>query len=456
MLWRRAYQKLVDWKEKGPVTALCIIGARQTGKTTLIREFGKHADKHFVELNFLLDSGAAAIFADASDAEAILTNLTAYVQQPMEPGRTLVLLDEIQACPNARTAIKALVEDGRFDYIETGSQLGVHYRNVRSYPVGYEEIYYMYPMDLEEFCRAVGVQQETLDHLRACCNGTAILSDSVHATMKKLFQSYIVIGGMPAVVDCYVKTHDIGQVIGKQRELLELYRQDITQYAEGADKIKVRAVFDSIPAQLSDKNRRFFLSSVDPHGRNNRYESSFLWLSNAGVALPCYNVSAPQPPLQLNEKHNLFKLFMGDTGLLCASSMENIQFDLLQGKLDINSGSILENVFAQLLRANGYSLYYYDSKRIGEVDFLLQDGRSIDLLEVKSGKDYHIHASLTRMMKTDEWSFRQALVFCGGKPEELDGIRYLPWYMIMFLKPTQMPDHLIYEIDLSGLAQRPL
>ncbi len=451
MLQRRAYQKLASWKEQPGRKALCILGARQIGKTTLIRQFGREQYACFVELNFLTDPDAGRIFSGKLDANTIITNLTAYTRKPMIPGRTLVLLDEIQACPEARTAIKFLVEDGRFDYIESGSLLGVRHREVRSYPVGFEEIYQMYPLDLEEYLWANGVQPSTIDYLRDCFEQGIPVTEAVHQTMLRLFYSYIVVGGMPDVVQHYVNTHDIAQVIARQREILELYRLDIAQYAQGSDKPKIRSIFDSIPAQLSEKNRRFILSALDVNGRQNRYADSFNWLADAGVALPCYNVTAPQPPLQLNEKHNLFKLFLADTGLLCAACMDNVQFAILNGDLQINLGSILENVMAQQLKANGFRLNYFDGKRTGEVDFVLQSGMKIHLVEIKSGNDYHSHPALNRIRNTPEWSFGQTLVFCKGNTEQVDGVQYHPWYMAAFLKPPQPPRELKYEIDLSAL-----
>lgn len=451
MLKRTVYDKLIRWKESQNRRALCIIGARQTGKTTIIREFGKKNYKYFVEINFVTDKDAEKIFDDSLDADTIIENLTAFKMQKMEPGETLVFLDEIQECPNARSAIKFLVEDGRFDYIESGSLLGVRHREVRPYPVGFEEICYMYPMSFEEFIIANGVQESTLEMLDSCCRTESEVSQSVHDTMLKLFYTYIVVGGMPAAVQTYITTHDIGKVVNIQREILELYRLDISKCAEGNDKIKIRAIFDSIPSQLDDKNRRFFLSKVDKNGRQNRYENSFLWLSDAGVALPSYNVTEPQPPLQLNEKRNIFKLFMNDTGLLCAACMKNIQFDILQGNVAVNMGSILENLFAQAIKCNGFSLNYYESKKYGEIDFVVQNGMMIDLIEIKSGNDYTKHPALDNMMKTDNWSFGEKIVFCKGNIRKQGEILYLPWYMIMFYRPDPVPEGYIYEVDLSAL-----
>ena len=452
MLYRKAYDKLLAWKNQSNKKALCIMGARQIGKTTVIRQFGLEQYECFVEINFITDPDAVKIFAGNLDAETIITNLTAYTRKPMLPGKTLVLLDEIQACPDARTAIKFLVEDGRFDYIESGSLLGVKYKEVRSYPVGFEELYQMYPMDLEEYLWANGIQKSTIQYLKDCYENGAPVTDAVHQTMCKLFYSYIVVGGMPDVVQTYVNTHDIAQVIARQSEILELYRLDIAQYARGNDKIKIRAIFDSIPAQLSEKNRRFILASVNPKGRQERYVDSFNWLSDAGVALPCYNVVEPQPPLRLNEKHNLFKLFMGDTGLLCAACMENVQFAILNGELHINMGSILENLIAQQLKCNGFHLNYFDGKRTGEIDFVIQNGMGIELVEVKSGSDYKAHSALNKIRNTEAWKFNKASVFCKGNVESEGGVCYYPWYMIMFMKAYQTPKEMKYEVDLSALV----
>ena len=451
MLQRKAYQKLLDWKKDRNHKALCIFGARQIGKTTLIRQFGKENYRNFVEINFVSDTDAAGIFAGDLDVNTIITNLTAYTRQPMEPGETLVFFDEVQECPNVRTAIKFLVEDGRFDYIESGSLLGTKYKTVKSLPVGFEEIYRMYPIDFEEFLWANGVQEATIQYLKNCMDAKAPVLPAVHETMTKLFYSYIVVGGMPDVVQTYVDTHDIGKVIGVQTSLLELYRQDIARYAEGSEKVKIQAIFDAIPSQLNDKNRRFMVNSLAPTARLARYEDSFQWLSDAGVALPCYNVTEPQTPLKLNEKHNLFKLFLNDVGLLCAACMENVQFDLLSGNLDVNLGSILENIVAQQLKANGYDLFYFDAKKYGEVDFVVSGGVHTRLIEVKSGNDYKKHSALDKIRAVSEWSFRDSIVLCKGNLELADDVLYLPWYMMIFVCPDAPPRGLIYEVDLSAL-----
>ena len=451
MLYRKAYEKLLSWKSEKNKKALCIIGARQIGKTTLIREFAKENYENFAEINFILDDDAKLIFEGKLDANTIIENLTAYIRKPLKPGKTLILFDEIQNCPNVRTAIKFLVEDGRFDYIESGSMLGVTYKDIKSFPVGFEDIYQMFPMDFEEFLLANGVSSSTIKKLEKCFLENEPVSQSIHNTMIKLFQTYIVVGGMPQVVQKYVDTHDIGAVIETQNSIIEQYKLDISQYAQGNDKIKIKAIFNSIPSQLDDKNRRFILKHIDENGRQNRYENSFMWISDAEVALPCFNITAPEPPLQLNEKHNLFKLFMGDTGLLCAACMENIQFGILNGDLTINMGSILENMIATQLKSNGFNLNYFDAKKYGEIDFVIQNGLHIELIEVKSGNDYKKHTALNNVRSVSEWKIKKSYVLCNGNIQNENGIKYLPWYMIMFIKPEKIEKGTKFEVDISGL-----
>ena len=275
MLERKLYSRLTAWKNSENKKAFCIIGARQIGKTTLVREFARNNYNHFAEINFITEPKASNIFRETFDVDTIITNLTAYLRKPLVPGETLIFFDEIQKCPQVRTAIKFLVEDGRFDYVESGSLLGVNFQDIPSFPVGFEEIHEMYPMDFEEFAIANGVQRETLSYLHDCfCNLKAV-SKSVHDTMKKLFYAYIVVGGMPEAVQIFVDTHDIGKVINFQNSILSQYRLDIAQYAGNDDKIKIKAIFDSIPAQLDAKNRRFIVTSLNPSARLSRYENSF-------------------------------------------------------------------------------------------------------------------------------------------------------------------------------------
>lgn len=449
MLYRKAYDKLLEWKNNGCKKALCIQGARQIGKTTIIREFGKNEFECFVELNFILDKKARQIFEDNLDANTIIEGITALTRKKLIEGNTLILFDEIQECPNARTAIKFLVEDGRFSYIESGSLLGVKNKIVASYPVGFEEIYHMYPLDFREFLMANQIKDSTIEILNNAYIHKLAVADNIHEIITKLFYLYIVVGGMPEVVDTYVKSHDIGKVVSIQNDIIELYKQDIGKYSFDGDKPKIRAIYDSVPSQLNDKNRRFKVSSLDSNARLIRYEDSFNWLIDAGVVNPCYNVSEPTGSLSLNQKRNLFKLYLSDTGLLCAQSMDDIQFDLIQGNTGVNMGSILENVMAQMFVANGFPLCYFDSHKFGELDFVLQNGTNVDYVEIKSGNDFIKHSSLDKMKTI--WKHNDNIVFCKSNVFVKDDIVYYPWYMAMFYTFKKEVKDYIYKIDTQNL-----
>ena len=306
----------------------------------------------------------------------------------------------------------------------------------------------MYPLSFKEFLNANGVSGDIINYLQKSYDERTPVSNSIHQTMIQLFQYYMIVGGMPDVVQRFIDTHDIGQVIEIQKSILELYRQDISKYAL-KDKVKIKDIFDSIPEELNDKNKRFILSKISKTARMERYENSFLWLRDAGVALPCYNVNEPIIPLKMSEKHNMFKLYMADTGLLCAASLENVQFEILKGHLDVNMGSIMENVFAQILTTNGFQLRYFDKKGKCELDFLIQQGSGVLPLEIKSGNSYQTHSALSYALQN--WNIPKAYVFCKGNIEENDNIVYLPWYMSMFLERDSIQRGFIVDVDLSGL-----
>lgn len=444
-MYRKAELILKKWKENPSKKALLVTGARQIGKTYLVRHFGKANYDNFVEINFITRPTAADIFSGDLNADTIIMNLTAFLGRSLDKGKTLIFLDEIQECPNARTAIKFLVEDGRFDYIESGSLLGVNYKPVPSYPVGYEEILQMYPMDFEEFCIANGVQPQTFEYLQECYDKKQKTTDVIHKKLSDLFKYYVIVGGMPDVVQTFIDSHDIGQVIDIQRDILAQYRQDISKYT--ADKkTKVNNIFDQIPSQLDDKSRRFKLASIDTNARLREYEDAFVWLQDAGVALSCYNLTEPKVPLKINEQSRLFKLFMGDCGLLCAMGLENVQFDILQGNLSVNMGGILENVFAQQLKSNGFVLRYLNKRSIGELDFVVQQGNQVVPIEIKSGKDYKSHAALNNALAVKDWNLKQGIVFCMDNLHFEDKIIYLPWYMIIFFKQTTLNN---LKVDLK-------
>ena len=449
-LQRKALKTLKQWKTTTDHKPLLIRGARQTGKTWLVNEFANGQYDNIVSVDFMQRPSLSGIFEQDLDPQRIIRQLELAANQRILPGRTLLFFDEIQECPSARTAIKFLVDDGQFDYIESGSLLGVRYKEVKSYPVGYEENYRMYPLDFEEFATANGIQPQTIEYLKKCYDNKETVTEAVHQSMLKLFQYYIIVGGMPAVVQKFVDTKDIGEVLKIQKDILDLYRQDISKYSDN-NKEKIKSIFDLIPAQLNDRNRRFTLSDIKNSARMLRYETSFNWLADAGVALPCYNITEPVLPLELNLQNNLFKLFLCDTGLLCAASMGNIQFNILSGDLSVNMGSILENVFAQELISNGFLLRYFNKKNIGEIDFIVQKGKSAVPIEIKSGNDYTKHKALDNLIAKQSWNINSGIVFCKGNLEIENGITYYPWYMSMFFKQETLPEHLKVNVDIVNI-----
>lgn len=454
MLRRSAYERLERWRAQPGRRALLIDGARQVGKTYLVRAFARAHYDLLVEINFIDQPEAKAIFEGSLNAATVIPLLSAFAGRPLEPGRTLVFLDEIQACPRARTAIKFLVDDGRFDYIESGSLLGVSYCEPPSLPVGYESVLRLYPLTFEEFCWALDVQPEVLDLVRECFERQCVVPEPVHGRLMRLFSYYLAIGGMPAVVARFAETRDVARALEVQQDILALYRMDIARYAR--NKAHVRAIFDAIPAELDKQNKRFRLSDLAKSARTERYESDFIWLADAGVGLPCFNVSELVAPLRLNVKHSMFKLFLCDTGLLTAQLADGVQFKILQGQLDVNWGAVLENAFAQMLTANGFDALYYERAKHGEIDFVVQKGGKVIPIEAKSGRIFRAHASLDSVLRVREWGLELAYVFCrenvavevklpDGR-DDLATIAYLPWYMMAFVKPEGLPESLVVEL----------
>ena len=441
---RKLFQQLKDWKDRPDHKALLIDGARQVGETFAVRQFAAEHYEVFLEINLVKSPRAKSIFEGDLDAPSIIMGLTAYSGTALLPGKTLIFFDEIQECPRARTAIKFLVDDGRFDYVESGSLLGVTYQHVDSLPVGYEDELRAYPLTFAEFAVAAGIQPETLEEARRACKAQQPVLSVANDRLLRAFRIYMAVGGMPAAVQTYVDTGDLARVLEVQRGILALYRQDVAKYAP--NKAHVNAIFDAIPAQLDKKNRRFKLSDLAKTARMERYESDFMWLADAGVALPCYNVSAPTVPLQINLQHNLFKLFLCDCGLLSAASVGAVQFDIIQGDLSINQGSFLENVVAQELLAHGFRLSYYDKSKIGEVDFVLQRGSTILSVEAKSGSDFKIHRALDNLMDVEEWGLERAVVLCNGNVEKDGRVTYLPWYAVSFIEQERLPESFVVRV----------
>lgn len=430
--------------------ALLLSGARQIGKTYSVRRFAEKKFKSFIEINFVDNPDAVGIFSNAKNSSDILLRLSAFVNQPLIKGETLIFFDEVQLCPEIVTAIKFLVDDGRYRYIMSGSLLGVELNNLRSVPVGYMEVKEMYPLDLEEFMWAVGVNEDVIDSLKKSWEEKKYVDDFVHKKMMDVFRLYLIVGGMPAAVMSYKENNNLQDVMASQREIISLYKKDISQYDEKRS-LKIKEVFDLIPSELNSKSKRFFIKDINTKARAEMYENEFLWLKNAGVAIPVFNVDEPKLPLKLASSRNLFKLFSNDVGLLACQYSDGIQLKILTGDDAINHGSVYENVVAQELLAHGFDeLYYYNSKKMGELDFILEYDGNVFPVEVKSGKDYSRHRALNNILTCPEYDIPQAVVLCNNNFEVKDNVIYVPIYMMMFLQKEREID-MQFHLDLNGL-----
>lgn len=428
--------------------ALLITGARQTGKTYSIREFGK-TFKNFVEINFVDMPEAVNVFAGAKNSNDILLRLSAITRTPLVKGETLVFFDEVQKCPDIVTAIKFLVDEGSYRYIMSGSLLGVELKDLRSEPVGYMGVKEMFPLDFEEFISNIGINENIINSLREAWENLNTVDNFLHSKLMELFRLYLVIGGMPAAVNKYIESNNLQEVMTVQQDIIRMYKRDIAQY-DPENKLYIEDIFDLIPPELNAKNKRFIMKRLNENAKFERYHNSFLWLKNAGVAIPVYNVEEPKVPLLLSKSRNLFKLFQNDIGLLAAQYSDGIQLRIITGDNDINFGSIYENAVAQELTAHGLNPYYYNNKKRGELDFIVEMGGNVLPIEVKSGKDYQTHRALSNIMECDEYDIPRAVIF-NNDNMKIDGkLVYAPIYMAMFLqKKDDAPTY--YKVDLSML-----
>lgn len=448
MIERKVEQRLERFRQEDK--ALLITGARQVGKTFIIREFGKQAYQSFIEINFLEDKTAASLFENARDSRDLLLRLSAIADKPLIPGQTLIFFDEVQECPEIVTAIKFLVEEGSYRYILSGSLLGVDLKDIRSVPVGYMDIVQMYPLDFEEFALANRVSPNVIDALREAFEEKRPVDAVVHERMMALFRLYLIVGGMPAAVMKYLETNNLRDVIEEQQAIIALYKKDIARY-DPEEKLYLEDIFDLIPSELNCKNKRFILKNLNENFKFSRYSNSFLWLKDAGVALPTFCVAEPTVPLRLSKSSNLFKLFLSDVGLLASMYMDHIQVKILNGEKSINFGAVYENAAAQELKAHGFDLYYFNSKKQGELDFLIERNGHVLPIEIKSGKDYTKHAALSNVLANEDYDIPEAYVFQNDNVSQTGKITYYPIYMLMFVEKQDQSGDMVYTIDLGPL-----
>ncbi len=436
-------------------SSLLLKGARQTGKTYAIRKYAKKHGLNLIEINFYEDKKARTLFDGADNAKDVLLRISAHMHKKVSSDNTLIFFDEVQKCPEVITWIKFLVDEGSCRYALSGSLLGVELKNIESVPVGYMAVKEVYPLDMEEFARALGLSDEVFCSIRHAWESKIPVDLKVHESMLKLVQLYLIVGGMPAAVQAYIDTNDLNVVEEKQREILTLYKLDISQY-DPEKKLQINEIFELIPSELDAKNKRFILKNLNEHARFSRYEESFLWLRDAGDAIPTYNITEPKIPLRLNEQRNLFKLFQNDVGLLACQYAAGIQLKLLQNEIDVNYGAIYENLVAQELNCHGFAgedrgLYYFNNKKLGELDFVLEQNGKVIPVEVKSGKAYDRHNALNNVLENESYCINNAYVLCNGNVATVGQRTYLPIYMLMFIQKHPTAEKQIYKLDLSGI-----
>ena len=438
MLKRKAYQKLLEWKNAHHHNCLMVQGARQVGKTYLVREFGKKEYKSFVEINFIKNPELKLIFNDNLDPETIYKKMTAMINGVnLIKGNTLIFLDEIQACGNARTALKFLAEDGRFDVITSGSLLGLTYgedddENTEvplSVPTGYETFLMMYSLDFEEFLWAEGYEN-SIPYLKEFFDKKEKVPSVLNNKFETLFREYMVVGGMPEVVSDYVENHDFTRVSAIQEKILENYRFDIAKHAKGAEKIKVRKCYDAIPKQLAKELTKFQYSTVEKGQTSKKYGGSVQWLKDSNLVNPCYNIHEPYLPLIANAYDEQFKLYINDTGLLCAMYGFEVKKAILENTIKGNAkGGIYENIIAEMLVKKGHKLYYYKPDDSNELEFLIEKNASVIPIEVKAGNT--ATKSLNRFIESYKPFIAYKLI---DGNVGVDGVRLtLPHYMVMFI-----------------------
>ncbi len=393
------------------------------------------------------------MFKDLSNTKDLLARLSLFTKQKLIKRDTLIFFDEVQICPEVITYIKFLVDEGSYNYILSGSLLGIEINDLRSVPVGYLTIKRMFPLTFREFALNLGLNSSILENLETSFKEKKPVDDFIHKKMMELFRVYLVVGGMPAAVNRYIETNNLNEVIDIQNQIVNLYKKDITQYDKN-NKLAIAQIFELIAPQLNSQNKRFIIKDIKSGVKFDRYENSFLWLKDAGFALPVYNVETPKIPLKLSKSRSLFKLFMSDVGLLASECSQGIQLKIISGDDKLNYGAIFENYIAQELTACEHDLYYYNNKKRGELDFLIEYDGEVLPIEVKSGKDYKVHRALSNIMDCGEFNLNRALIFNNSNLKVEGKLTYAPIYMAMFLKQEIKDEDSIYKIDLSELNKR--
>lgn len=443
MLYRKIASKIESFLKSGKKRMLVVSGARQVGKSYIIREVGMRLYSNFIEVNMEEDKQSNRLFENTRTVEDFMIALSTIAGAKMKDSeKTLVFIDEIQAYSHLLTLAKFLVEDGRFTYIASGSQLGIALKTTQSIPIGSIELLSMYPLDFEEFLIANGVGELLINEMRRKFEAKEALNESLHMKVMDYFRKYLLVGGMASAVNTYLSEHNMVSVRNIHRDISLLYKNDAAKYeSESLRKLKIQRIYDMVPSNLEKVKKRIVAKDIElkKGKRMTDYQDEFEYLISSGITLEVQAISKPSYPLVENSGKNLLKLYMSDIGLLTGILYHNDVQPIMNDKCGVNLGSVYENVVAQELKAHGFKLYYYDNKKNGEVDFLID---SVDLLsvlpiEVKSGKDYYIHTALNNLLKVEEYKISNGIVFSNEAKVYTNGnVIYMPIYFVMFLRSS--------------------
>lgn len=439
MLFRKIENQIEAHLCSGSDKILIVDGARQIGKSYIIRHVGQRLFKNYIELNMEADKVGARLFAEAKTTSDFYMALSTIAGDKMgDKASTLVFIDEIQAYDHLLTMLKFLRDEDRFNYIASGSQLGITLKQTSSIPLGSIRILHMYPMDFEEFLIANGVGSTFIDEMRTRFMRQEALPEAIHNRIFDLFRKYLIVGGMPDAVNTFVSTQNILEIRSIQQNIHHLYGVDASRYESVNKRLRIQRIYEMVPSNMENRKKRIVAQQIE--GKTGKrmadYANEFDYLISSGITLEVKAISKPSFPLIENSGKNLLKLYLNDVGILTDILYRNNIMPILSDERSTNLGSVYETVVAQELRAHGFNLFYYDNKKNGEVDYLIDnyDNLSVAPIEVKSGKDYNVHSALNHFLQVEEYNIRKAYVFSNTRETSAtNGITYLPIYYVMFL-----------------------
>lgn len=431
MLKRKILNDLINWKNTKDKECLLVKGARQVGKTYIIEEFGKNYYDNYVYLNFFRNPNLKNIFEGSLEASEIYKKMSIYIPNFKLVANTLIFLDEIQECPNARTALKFLAIDNKYDVIASGSLLGISYKSVPSIPVGYERQLTMYSLDFEEFLWAIGFNENSISYIKEHFENHEKIENGINDEMFRKLREYIVVGGMPDVVNTFIETNNFSDVQKAQDKILFDYNDDIIKYAENVEKPKIRKCYNSIPKQLAKENKKFQYSVVEKGSTSRKYADSVQWLVDANLVIPVYNVSNPILPLDACSKEDYFKIYLNDIGLICAMYGFDIKAPILENSLSGSAkGGIYENLICDILTKRGYKLHFYkNDDNTQELEFLITQNSKIIPIEVKAGNSASVSLNNFIIKYKPPYAYKLITGNIGVSKTKIT----LPLYMAMFI-----------------------